>query len=84
MADKPAPRKKPTAVMHPFVFPEGYYPGEAVGTPPIPLPEQRPDAVQGVAEGGEFFGPSDLPVELVNTPAARLLGAARAKSRKGV
>lgn len=86
MADKKKPlnRKPPSAVMHPFVFPEGYYPGDALARPPAPLPEQEPEKVQGVAEGGEWFGPSDLPVEMVNSPAAKLLGQADAKRRKGI
>lgn len=70
--------------MHPFVFPEGYYPGDALATPPVPLPEQEPQVVQGVAPAGEWFGPSDLPVEMVGSPAAKFLGAADAKRRKGV
>lgn len=70
--------------MHPFVFPEGYYPGDALATPPVPLPEQEPETVQGVAEGGEWFGESDLPVELLGTPAAKFLGQAKAKRNKGI
>lgn len=83
MADKPQ-RKKPTAAMHPFMFPEGYYPGDALAAPPVPLPEQKPAEHQGVAPGGEWFGASDLPVEMLGTPAAKFLGQANAKRGKGI
>jgi len=57
-----------------------YYPGDMVGTPPVPLPEQNPDAAGEPAEGGEFFGDSDLPVEMLGSRGARFLSYARKKA----
>jgi hypothetical protein len=79
-------RKKPAArqALHPFTFDPSVYPGEAVGTPPVPLPEQQPQQTQGGAEAGRFFNESELPVQAVGAYPARIGGKeVRADSTPG-
>ena len=66
--------------MHPFMFPAGYYPGEAVGTPPTPLPNQDPGTTQGGAAAGRFFSESELPVQAVSAYPATIGGKTRSGS----